>query len=564
MANKAVAISAGEAHTLALTADGSVFCWGRGTFGRLGIGKDEDQPFPTPIQFNRPRQTGGSSDRRREKPSFMGIAAGAYHSLALEDDGTLWSWGQNTYGQLGHGRENSSIPRLVDLDLDASNEDSRGNIPLKVISIKAGGMTSLAIDSLGGLWMWGNCPPLIEDEEVEFSLISFLSPVPVGEFYGRTVVKVACGNEHVVALVSAGETFNGRDLLCYSWGKNNHGQLGLGDTRHRAHPQLIVPFNEESPWSVYDIACGAFHTALLTQGKSDEEIGCKCWTFGLGENGQLGNGTVVSSSFPKPVPQLPQDAILISLDCGLFHTCVVSAAGDVWSWGMERGLGLCPEASRNRTDGGDALFPLRIRPGESNGVRFVGPVQVACGAAHTILVAGEGYKLWAWGRGRSGVLGRGNTADSYVPSVIAWPPPDENSKYQPSETKARHSTAPPQVQRYQSSSDQRSSTIPNELELLRSRLVLMERYASLLHVSIFGRPFEEQSIPQSLQDSNYFDIKSELEKAVESADDAGLARMEAFYRNMLKNVKNVVMKRRIQEVIKEYLNSTPKESNLSR
>ncbi len=48
-------------------------------------------------------------------------------------------------------------------------------------------------------------------------------------FHGHTVVKVACGNEHVVALVSAGEIYKGDDLLCYSWGNNSRGQLGLGD-----------------------------------------------------------------------------------------------------------------------------------------------------------------------------------------------------------------------------------------------------------------------------------------------------------------------------------------------
>ncbi|CAL9187215.1 unnamed protein product, partial [Musa hybrid cultivar] len=83
MSRKVVAVAAGEAHTLALTADGIVFSWGRGTFGRLGTGKDVDELFPVPIA-----SCGASSQRKKgglkaPQPNFVGIAAGAYHSLAL-------------------------------------------------------------------------------------------------------------------------------------------------------------------------------------------------------------------------------------------------------------------------------------------------------------------------------------------------------------------------------------------------------------------------------------------------------------------------------------------------
>lgn len=86
----------------------------------------------------------------------------------------------------------------------------------------------------------------------------------------------------------------------------------------------------------------------------------------------------------------------ISVDCGLFHTSTVSTAGDVWSWGMERGLGLCPDACFTGTDSGDAITPLLIPCDGAHVPRFLEPVQVACGAAHTVLVANNGYELWSW------------------------------------------------------------------------------------------------------------------------------------------------------------------------
>lgn len=101
LSRKIVAISAGEAHTLALTGkllhlmerfalssvnfgvifccvgDGKVYSWGRGTFGRLGTGSEEDRHMPVRVRFF------GSDEEREEKLVIVGVAAGAYHSLAL-------------------------------------------------------------------------------------------------------------------------------------------------------------------------------------------------------------------------------------------------------------------------------------------------------------------------------------------------------------------------------------------------------------------------------------------------------------------------------------------------
>ncbi|GAB2223151.1 hypothetical protein Droror1_Dr00017289 [Drosera rotundifolia] len=84
LAHKIVSIAAGEAHTLALTGDGRVYSWGRGTFGRLGTGSDDsDLLFPVPVSAG-------------EDVKFVGVAAGSYHSLALADDASVWSWSYNT------------------------------------------------------------------------------------------------------------------------------------------------------------------------------------------------------------------------------------------------------------------------------------------------------------------------------------------------------------------------------------------------------------------------------------------------------------------------------------
>ncbi|KAF8033968.1 hypothetical protein BT93_C0295 [Corymbia citriodora subsp. variegata] len=545
---KVVAVASGEAHTLALTGDGYVYAWGRGMFGRLGTGSEQDELFPVRVKFDFPQH---------ERVKIVGIAAGAYHSLCLADDGSVWCWGYNIYGQLGVDGDNSAVPRLMNEFNGLASPKSMTNesemnskAPLKVCSAKAGGMMSFAIDNLGGLWMWGNCPDQSTSNNGEFFLVSCPTPIPIWDLHGHTVVKVACGNEHVIALVSTGETHEGEDLVCYSWGSNNHGQLGLGDKQSRLHPEIIKTFNEDCPWAVYEVACGAFHTALLTRRKRPSDTSdSMCWTFGLGDKGQLGHGTTQSTLVPEPVKQLPQPVYLISVDCGLFHTSVVSSAGDVWSWGMERGLGLFPEASFAGGDGGDAVSPLLIPCSWKYGPKFRNPVQVTCGAAHTVLVADDGYKLWSWGRGRSGVLGNGNTIDCYAPTLVLWPPPTEEFKQEESlEDKAMDKSSDGTAEM-----DRKLSLAMEEIKSLQLRLSKMERYTTMLHGSIFGKPFNEQDIPSSLQDFGTLDIAKEWDGMLESADHGKLVRMEMFYRNMLAGVKDKLMKRRIKEIVQECL-----------
>ncbi|WCJ32235.1 Regulator of chromosome condensation (RCC1) family protein [Euphorbia peplus] len=428
-------------------------------------------------------------------------------------------------GQLGMDDEFSVVPRLMEPFLESTSPDSITNEsetkkkePLKVCSIKAGGMMSLAIDNLGILWMWGNCPQNTIATESVSTLESTFTPIPVRDFYGHTVVKVACGNEHVIALVSSGETYKGEDLVCYSWGDNNHGQLGLGDKESRFRPEVVETFNHASPWAVYEVACGAYHTALLSVKKSlNEKIEYTCWTFGLGGNGQLGHGTTQTAVKPEPVQELPHQAYLISVDCGLFHTSVVSSTGDVWSWGMMNGLGLCPDASFTGTDAGDAISPRKITGLERP--KFHEPVQIGCGAAHTVLVANGGYKLWSWGRGNSGALGNGQTMDIWAPSLLLWPPLTEDFKDQGLSNVTEDKIGNEGLENV-GETEKRLALAMEEMKLLQSKLSMMERYASILHGSVFGKPFAQEDIPIS-------------------------------FRN--EGVKDKQMKRRIQEMIKELL-----------
>ncbi|GAU14237.1 hypothetical protein TSUD_307970 [Trifolium subterraneum] len=566
LSRKIVDIAAGESHTLLLTGDGNMYTWGKGMFGRLGLGSQKDELYPVKLNFENPNGTGDSV-------KIVGIAAGAYHSLALAGSGETFSLDGNSSQSgliidliIGEDSYDSLVPCLLSTFLELQPPDSSTGLSeseakpsLKMCSVKAGGMMSLAIDNRGTLWMWGNIPQ--ESKEGGLSFVSSFTPTPVWDFHGRAVVKVACGNEHVVALVSATESHKDEDLMCYSWGCNGHGQLGLGDRQSRLHPEVVKIFDEETPWTSYDVACGAFHTALLAHKKSGDTLESMCWTFGLSENGQLGHGTTQSALFPMAVKELPQNAYLISVDCGLFHTCVVSSTGDVWSWGMEKGLGLCPDANRSETgSGGDALSPLLISC-KSDQPIFPGPVKVVCGAAHTVVVAQKGHEVWSWGRGRSGVLGNGKEMDSYTPTIVLWPPATEDLKEEELKSNDEQDKDAEKKTKVITETDEKLSSALNELKLLQSKLSIMEKYASILHGSIFGKPFDEQDIPVSMQNSGSMDIAKEWDNMLEAADNRKLVRMEMFYRDMLAGVKDKLMKRKIKEIIKECLPSSEVNNN---
>ena len=263
-------------------------------------------------------------------------------------------------------------------------------------------------------------------------------------------------------------------------------------------------------------------------------------------------GTTQSASLPEPVIGLPEQAYLVSVDCGLFHTSVVSSAGEVWSWGMEKGLGLCPDMSFTGLDHGDAILPLQILCNGPHGLNFPGPIAVACGAAHTVLVADDGFKLWAWGRGRSGVLGDGKLSDSYFPKTVLWPPLSEDFSdgidLNDKESKKPKGEEP--------ETEKKLSTAMEEIKLLQSKLTVMERYVNILHGTLFARPFEEKDVPVSLVNSNSFDVGKAWDNILETADRKELRRLEMFFGSMVDCVKDKIMKRKIQEIVSEFMQSS--------
>ncbi|WPB80239.1 MopE-related protein [Archangium violaceum] len=126
---RATAVSAGWYHSMALGANGKVWTWGRDNNGQLGDGATANRLAPYQVSL--------PSDA-------TSISAGGYHSLALLVTGSVWAWGNNTYGQLGNGLTATTQSVPVQTSLVGTT-----------VSMAAGGYHSLAIDSTGTAWAWG-------------------------------------------------------------------------------------------------------------------------------------------------------------------------------------------------------------------------------------------------------------------------------------------------------------------------------------------------------------------------------------------------------------------------
>ena len=129
---RVVAVSAGQYHNMAITADGALWSWGGGAVGRLGHGDTQIQLLPKKIEALAGRRV-------------VAVSAGDLHSLALTADGAVWSWGGVVFGKLGHG---DGVDQLLPKKIEAF-------AGRRVVAVSAGAFHSLATTADGAVWSWG-------------------------------------------------------------------------------------------------------------------------------------------------------------------------------------------------------------------------------------------------------------------------------------------------------------------------------------------------------------------------------------------------------------------------
>ncbi|XP_035993454.1 probable E3 ubiquitin-protein ligase HERC3 isoform X3 [Fundulus heteroclitus] len=257
---KITMVSCGRAHSMAINEQGQVFAWGAGEGGQLGLGAVE-------AAVRIPRLIKRLCDH-----SISQVMCGNQHCIALSRDGQLFTWGQNTNGQLGLGKGEPS-------KLSPHPLKSLAGIPLAQIT--AGGDHSFALSLSGAVFGWGKnrAGQLGLNDKQDRAV-----PCHIKFLRSQKVVYISCGDEHTAALTKDGGLF--------TFGDGSWGQLGHGSTNNELLPRRVL---ELMGTEVSQIACGRHHTLALVASS------CMVYAFGCNSHGQLGTGILGDARSPFPV-----------------------------------------------------------------------------------------------------------------------------------------------------------------------------------------------------------------------------------------------------------------------
>jgi alpha-tubulin suppressor-like RCC1 family protein len=264
-----VAIEAGAFSAYALRRDGTVWAWGSNSFDQLGTG---GAVLPSGI----PR-------RVHRLAGIVGIAAGSGDGYALDRDGKVWAWGDNSLGQLGTGGCPASGVAAHDgsqCPLAGGPVEVRGLTG--VTAIAAGADTAYALRRDGTVWAWG---------DGSFGALG----IHIGHPFADQPVRIR-GLEQAVAITAG--AYSGyairRDGTVWAWGRGIDGELGDGSAANRTAPTRVL-----APTGIIKLAGGGTTAYALGQRG-------RVWAWGSSLYGQLGDGYILLGvDEPTPVLKLP-------------------------------------------------------------------------------------------------------------------------------------------------------------------------------------------------------------------------------------------------------------------
>ncbi|KAJ0971817.1 hypothetical protein J5N97_019776 [Dioscorea zingiberensis] len=360
---------------------GDVYVWGElWCDGNLPDGSTHSLCSRTDIILPKPLESDVVLDVQQ-------IACGVRHFALVTRQGEVFTWGEESGGQLGHGDDlNISRPRLVE-SLSLWSMDY----------VSCGEYHTCAISTAGDLFTWGdgtyNTGLLGHGTDVSHWIPKRVS----GPLEGLQVLSVACGTWH-----SALITFNGK---LFTFGDGAFGVLGHGDRKSIAYPKEVESLNG---LRTIKIACGVWHTAAIVEVMGQTGVNAisrKLFTWGDGDKNRLGHGDKEARLIPTCVPSLI-DYNFHQLACGHSITVALTTSGHVFTMGsIAHGQLGNPQS--------DGKIPCLVQD------RLVGELveEIACGAYHVAVLTSRS-ELYTWGKGANGRLGHGDVEDRKTPTLI--------------------------------------------------------------------------------------------------------------------------------------------------
>ncbi|WP_162463248.1 immunoglobulin-like domain-containing protein [Paenibacillus psychroresistens] len=349
-------LAGGEGYSLSLASNGTVWGWGNNSGGSLGDGTNTDRLEPVKV------------DGLLAGKAVSEISARYMHSLAIAD-GLVYGWGINNSGQLG------------DATIKDRNVPVKVNLPSgKIFSQIATGMThSLALTSTGILYAWGNN----DDGQLgDGTTNTRATPVLVNGLPGKTIIAIAAGNLHSVAVA--------QDGTVWAWGNNSSGQLGDGTNTNRKLPVKVIGLSGKT---AIKVAAGNNHTLALVAGGT-------VWGSGNNSSGQLGDGTTINRTTSVKVNGLLNGKTIIDITAENDHSLALLNDRTMMSWG-ENDQGQLGDGSTSSSN-----LPVTVSALDGKLI-----YKISSGAHHSLATDDKGV-VWTWGGNNSGELGDGSTVST--------------------------------------------------------------------------------------------------------------------------------------------------------
>jgi len=355
-----------DGHTVAVRTDGTLWAWGHNGSGRLGDGTATNRNTPTRVG------TG---------PALVAatVSAGVNHTMAVGTDGSLWAWGLNRSGQLGHLHGDSPIPVRIGTATNWAY-------------VSTGVAHTVAIRMDGTLWAWGangygqlgtvTVPPVDHWGRVGANIHA--TPLQIGT--ATNWAYVSAGHSHTLGLRTDG--------TLWAWGHNGAGQLGDGTRTNRNTP---VQIGTDTNWAY--VSAGVVHTVAI---RTDGTL----WAWGYNGN-DFRLGTAWEDTFSAIPVQVGTDSNWASAYAGYRHSVAIRTNGALYAWGFNQSGQL-----------GDGSTSVRFSPTRI-GTDY-NWASVSVGEAHTVGIRTDG-SVWAWGNNGNGRLGDGTTASHNTPVRIQMP-----------------------------------------------------------------------------------------------------------------------------------------------
>ena len=344
--------SGGFIHTIILNNKNEVYGCGNNSYGQLGIGGDAYANF-TLLSMDLTMIPEGSK--------VINTKCGRDFTMILLDNGMVYGCGDNNNGQLGIGTTDTPQRTLIAMDLST--------IPTgrKIINIACGSLHTIVLlddgtvygcgyNSFGQLGIGSTDTP-------QTTLVAMdLSTIPTG----RKIINIACGSLYTIVLLDDGTV--------YGCGKNSNGQLGIGsiDTPQKT---LVEMINIPNGKKVVNIACCLADTLVLL---NDGTV------YGCGYNlfGELGNGTLISTSSLVQMINIPSERKVINIACGYYYTIILLDNNTVYGCGQNLDGQLGSPYNNYET----TLVPMVLSTIPS-GKKII---NIACGGFHTMVFLDDG------------------------------------------------------------------------------------------------------------------------------------------------------------------------------